>query len=262
MRAGQDITRVAIVGARGQMGALFVRAFHKAGLAVATLDRPYTDESITAALAGAELVILSVPVPAMRDVAEQLAPHMEPGAIMADLCSVKVRPLAQMLAAYTGPVVGTHPLFGPVIPAGFTPRVAITPGRETPGPEGQGGAEAEAVARLFRRAGFEAFASTAEEHDRAMATVQGLNFITTVAYLAAARQTPGIENYLTPSFERRLEAARKMLTKDRELFQLIAEDNPFLQETVRQFTAYLDIAAGGDLDLLSARASWWWRDKA
>jgi prephenate dehydrogenase len=141
-----------------------------------------------------------------------------------------------------------------VIPEGFAPRVAVAPGR--------GDGAAEAVADLFERAGFATFASTAEEHDRAMATVQGLNFITTVAYLAAARQTPGIENYRTPSFERRLEAARKMLTQDRELFQLISEDNPYMQETVRQFTAYLDLAAGGDLDLLSARASWWWREKA
>jgi len=261
MRAGQEITRVAIVGARGQMGALFARAFHKAGVAVATLDRPYrpdgTDDALRAALAGAGLVLLSVPVPAMRAVAETVAPHLEPGCILADVCSVKVRPLAQMLGAYAGPVVGTHPLFGPVIPEGFEPRVAVTPGREN-----ANGDAAGAVSRLFARAGFSPFASTAEEHDRAMATVQGLNFITTVAYLAAARQTPGIEKYLTPSFERRLEAARKMLTQDRELFQLISEDNPFMQETVRQFAAYLDIAAGGDLDLLSARASWWWRDKA
>ncbi len=263
MQPVRSIERVAIVGARGQMGALFVRALHKAGLAVSTLDRPYrpdgTDQAIRAALAGAELVLLSVPVTAMGEVSALLAPFLEPGAILADVCSVKVRPLAQMLSAYPGPVVGTHPLFGPVIPEGFTPRVAITPGRSFPNDEG---GAAEAVARLFERAGFEPFASTAEEHDRAMATVQGLNFITTVAYLAAARQTPGIENFLTPSFERRLEAARKMLTQDRELFQLIAEDNPFLQETVRQFTAYLDLAAGGDLDLLSARASWWWRDTA
>ena len=258
MQPGQDITRVAIVGARGQMGALFVRALHKAGLGVATLDRPYdpdgTGSAIRAALAGAELVLLSVPVTAMGDVAKTLAPFLEPGAIMADVCSVKVHPLAQMLGAYQGPVVGTHPLFGPVIPDGFEPRVAVAPGR--------GEDAAGAVSRLLARAGFSPFDSTAEEHDRAMGCVQGLNFITTVAYLAAARQVPGIEKFLTPSFERRLEAARKMLTQDRELFQLIAEANPFMQETVRQFTAYLDIAAGGDLDLLSARASWWWRDKA
>lgn len=254
MLPDRDIGRVAVVGARGQMGALFARALHKAGAEVSTLDRPYAEEAIAAALAGAELVILSVPVTAMREVARRLAPHLAQGAILSDLCSVKVHPLDQMLAAYQGPVVGTHPLFGPVIPEGFLPRVAVTPGR------GEGAAEA--VSRLFVRAGFSPFDSTAEEHDKAMSVVQGLNFITTVAYLATARQTPGIEKFRTPSFERRLDAARKMLTQDRELFQLIAEDNPFMQETVRQFTAYLDIAAGGDLDLLSARASWWWRDSA
>ncbi len=252
------IKNIAIVGARGQMGALFKRAFHKAGYAVTTLDRPYrpdgSDDAIRAAVAAADLALISVPVTATREVAQALAPHLKPGAILCDVCSVKVNPLAQMLAAYTGPVVGTHPLFGPVIPEGFDPRVAITPGR--------GDGAAEAVADVFARSGFSPFASTAEEHDRAMAVVQGLNFITTTAYLAAARQTPGIENFRTPSFERRLEAARKMLTQDRELFQLISEDNPFLQETVRQFTAYLDLAAGGDLDLLSARASWWWRNTA
>lgn len=258
------ITRIAIVGARGQMGALFVRAFHKAGYAVTTLDRPYSDEAIRAALSGpdgksADMVLISVPVTATRAVAERLAPFMGANAILCDVCSVKVNPLRQMLEAYSGPVVGTHPLFGPVIPEGFEPRVAVTPGRDFT--DGRTGA-AEAVSDVFARAGFAPFASTAEEHDRSMAVVQGLNFITTVAYLAAARQTPGIENFRTPSFERRLEAARKMLTQDRELFQLISEDNPYLQETVRQFTAYLDLAAGGDLDLLSARASWWWRDTA
>ena len=248
------IENITIVGARGQMGALFARAFHKAGYAVSTLDRPYSDKDMASVLSGADLVLVSVPVTAMRAVAEQLAPHLKPGAIMADVCSVKVHPVDRMLAAYSGPVVGTHPLFGPVIPEGFEPRVAVTPGRGDEAPA--------AVSEVFARSGYVPFASTAEEHDRALACVQGLNFITTVAYLATARQTPGIEKYRTPSFERRLEAARKMLTQDRELFQLISEDNPFMQETVRQFASFVDIAAGGDLDLLSARASWWWRETA
>ncbi len=264
MSGARRIERVAIVGARGQMGALFVRAFRQVGVTVTELGRPYSEDALREALSGVagpvDLALVAVPVTAMREVARMLAPHMPEGAILCDVCSVKVNPLAQMLEAYKGPVVGTHPLFGPVIPQGFEPRVAVTPGREIEGTF-EGGAT-HAVSDLFARAGFPPFDSTAEEHDRAMAVVQGLNFITTVAYLAAARQTPGIENFRTPSFERRLEAARKMLTKDRELFSLIAEDNPFLQETVRQFTAYLDLAAGGDLDLLSARASWWWRETA
>ncbi len=251
---GFAVRHICIVGARGQMGALFVRSFRKAGYEVSTLDRPYTDEAMAAALPGADLVILSVPVDAMRRVAETLAPRLKPGAILADVCSVKVNPLGDMLSAYAGPVVGTHPLFGPVIPEGFEPRVAVTPGR--------GENACAEVSEVFARAGYTPFDSTAEEHDQAMACVQGLNFITTVAYLATARQVPGIEKFRVPSFERRLEAARKMLIQDRELFRLISEDNPYMQQTVRQFASFVDIAAGGDLDLLSARASWWWRETA
>lgn len=251
---GFVVNSICIVGARGQMGALFARTLHKAGYRVTTLDRPYTEEAMAATLPGADLVLLSVPVDAMRAVAGQLAPRLGAGAILADVCSVKVNPLRDMLETYAGPVVGTHPLFGPVIPEGFEPRVAVAPGR--------GDGAAAAVSEVFARAGYVPFDTTAEEHDRAMACMQGLNFITTVAYLATARQIPGIEKFRVPSFERRLEAARKMLTQDRELFQLISEDNPFIQETVRQFASFVDIAAGGDLDLLSARASWWWRETA
>lgn len=251
---GFAVRHICIVGARGQMGALFAGSFRRAGYAVSTLDRPYTDEAMAAALPEADLVLLSVPVDAMRAVAETLAPRLKAGAILADVCSVKVNPLRDMLEAYAGPVAGTHPLFGPVIPQGFEPRVAVTPGR---GEEACG-----EVSEVFARAGYTPFDSTAEEHDQAMACVQGLNFITTVAYLATARQVPGIEKFRVPSFERRLEAARKMLIQDRELFQLISEDNPYMQQTVRQFASFVDIAAGGDLDLLSARASWWWRETA
>ena len=171
MSGSRRIERVAIVGARGQMGALFARTFHKAGYAVSTLDRPYrpdgTDAAIRAALRGpqgdADLVLISVPVTATREVAETLAPRMPKEAILCDVCSVKVNPLAQMLEAYDGPVVGTHPLFGPIIPEGFEPRVAVTPGRE-----GTEGGAAAAVSEVFARAGFAPFDSTAEEHDRAM----------------------------------------------------------------------------------------------
>jgi prephenate dehydrogenase len=53
-----------------------------------------------------------------------------------------------------------------------------------------------------------------------------------------------------------------MLTEDTDLFETISESNPHLQETVRQFTSFLNIAAGGDLDLLAEHARWWWRNKS
>ena len=249
------IGKIAIVGASGQMGGLFSKDFLKLGCSVAELGRPLEDDAIRAALDGCDLLILSVPVTSIDSVLDRMRPHLKRPTILCDVGSVKVMPMKSMLDRYDGPVVGTHPLFGPVIPEGFTPKVAVMPGRES---DAQA---ATRVSELFEACGYSCFASTAEEHDRAMAIIQGLNFTSTVAFLAAAREVDSIENFITPSFRRRLDSARKMLTQDTELFEIISEANPFLQETNRKFMSYLALAAGGDLDLLADRALWWWRNE-
>lgn len=68
-----------------------------------------------------------------------------------------------------------------------------------------------------------------------------------------------VEKFLTPSFYRRLDAARKMLTEDSELFQNILEENPYSLEVIRHFRSFLNLAAAGELDLLQDKANWWWR---
>lgn len=251
MSAAANIERVAIAGGGGAMGTLFAERLELAGRSVAPLGRPLEGETFEKALNEADLVVLSVPATALEETIARVAPHLR-GAILSDVTSVKITPMAQMTRLYDGPVIGTHPLFGPVIPAGFTPRICITPGP---------GADPAPLLKLFSGMDFSPFLATPEEHDRGVAFVQGLNFISTVAHLAAMRQVPGIERYVTPSFERRLDSARKMLTQDQDLFETISEANPLLQETVRQFTGFLNIAAGGDLELLSERAKWWWRNE-
>lgn len=246
---------MSIVGAQGQMGSLFSKRFRELGCSVAELDQPLEQEAIERALSKSDLVLLCVPVTAMADVLDKIMPHMDEQAVLADVGSVKELPLRAMLKTHAGPVVGTHPLFGPVIPEGFAPRVAVVPGRE------KHARQADQVATLFHEAGFDPFMTTAAEHDKAMAFIQGLNFTTTAAYLAAAGRCPGIENYVTPSFNRRLDAARKMFTKDSELFGTIADANPYLQETARQFMTLFSLAAGGELDLLASLAQWWWRNE-
>ncbi|MGE4551839.1 MAG: prephenate dehydrogenase/arogenate dehydrogenase family protein [Desulfovibrionaceae bacterium] len=241
----------AVVGASGQMGGLFCRELAARGVAVHPLSRPYSDADLARALGRADLALVSVPVTALEAVLAQVVPHLAPGALLMDVCSVKVQPMRQMLAAYAGPVIGTHPLFGPVIPEGFTPRTVVTPGP---------GADPAPLLALLDAMGHHPFLTTPEEHDRAMAFVQGLNFVTSVAFMAALRDVPHIERYVTPSLARRVEAARKMLTQDSELFAAVSEANPYTQETIRQFRSYLSIAAGGDLELLADHAGWWWRN--
>lgn len=247
------LKNIAIAGADGTMGTLFTERFSEVGCAVKPLNIPYTEESMKEALTDADMVMLCVPVTVMEDVIEQIKPFMKKGAILSDVGSVKHGPMKAMLEHYDGPVVGTHPLFGNVIPEGFLPKVAIAPGRESD-------EEAAAkVSELFAICGYSCFDTTAEEHDRAMAFIQGLNFTSTVAFLAASRDIKSIKNFVTPSFKRRLDSARKMLTADQELFTTISEANPYLQESNRKLMSYLSVAAGGDLELLSERAQWWWR---
>lgn len=254
--APRAISTLALVGARGGMGQLVANRCRAAGVAVRELDRPLTEDGIAAALAGADMVLVSVPVYATAEVTARLAPHLAAPQILADVGSVKTLPMAAMVEGYAGPVVGTHPLFGPAPAEDDGLRVAVMDGRP-----GQDVWATALVADWCRRLGFAPFPSTAEEHDKAAAYVQGLNFVTTVAYLAAQAAGGEVRKYLTPSFERRLVAAEKLITKDAALFTALFEANPHSHEAVRNYRNFLNIAAGGDIDLLVRRAEAWWTEK-
>jgi len=241
---------VVVIGAKGQMGARFASAFRHAGNPVTEFDHPLDHGALPLAVQTASLVLLCVPITAMDTVLDAVTPHLTPRTILADICSVKVRPLNTMLARTSTPVVGTHPLFGPTT-LDAELRIAVTPGRSTEATDN--------LSRYFRTLGFTPFTTTADEHDRAMAYIQGLNFVTTVAYLCASPLENGIERFFTPSFGRRMEAASKMITEDASLFSAMFEANPHSLEAVRMFRSYLNVAAGGDLELLSQKALWWWR---
>lgn len=246
------IQNIVIIGAQGGMGRFFRKRFEQMGYRVQGLDRPLGDENIAGGITGADLVLLTVPIKSMQEVLDSLQGHLSAGAILADICSVKVKPLRLMLRSHPGPVVGLHPLFGPEPDQTQPLKIALVPGRDAQARQRLEG--------LLQSIDCRSFETSAEEHDQAMALIQGLNFVTTVSYLSATSEGPGLEKFLTPSFSRRLQAARKMLTEDRDLFQDLFEANPFSQDAVRSFRAFLNLAAAGELDLLNNKACWWWRD--
>ena len=74
-----------------------------------------TDMADTAAAAvrGAELVVLAVPPRPTLELIDQLAPSLEPGAILTDVCSVKEPVVARARRAGLGDrFAGAHPLAG------------------------------------------------------------------------------------------------------------------------------------------------------
>ncbi len=65
------------------------------------------------AVRGAELVVLAVPPRATLDLIPRLAPSLEPGAVLTDVCSVKAPVIARAREAGLGDrFAGSHPLAG------------------------------------------------------------------------------------------------------------------------------------------------------
>jgi len=246
---------VAVIGSQGRMGRMFCTRLQAAGYDVAEFDRPLTKSSLAAGLPEAKVILLCIPAAVFDTVLQQIRDILRPPQVLVDITSVKVQPMRQMQRVYNGPIVGTHPLFGPE-PKADEVRVAVTPA------EGTNETHVAMVEDMFARMGCEPFRTTAEKHDEAAALIQGLNFITTVSYLATLAHKDEITPYLTPSFQRRLDAAQKMMTEDAELFEGLFEANPSSLDAVRSFRNMLNIAAGGDINVLVERALWWWRENS
>ena len=151
-----------------------------------------------------------------------------------------------------GPVVGTHPLFGPAPAEGLELRVPVIRGKKA------SEEDVSFIEGLFHSFGCRTFRATAEEHDKAEAKIQGMNFITSAVYFAMTAEDPALLRYLTPSFLRRKDSAEKQLTENRALFTWLFEANPHSQTMVLQYLGLLSMAATGNVDAILDKAQKWW----
>ena len=145
-----------------------------------------TDYTVSAAEAvkDADLVIVSVPVGASESVAQQIAPHLKPGAIVTDVGSTKASVIAQMAPHMPDNVhfIPGHPLAGTEKSgpdAGFAGLFRDRWCIFTPLP----GTDAEALERLkdfWRALGSRVDEMDAEHHDKVLAIVSHLPHI--IAY--------------------------------------------------------------------------------
>ena len=181
------IERLAIIGL-GLVGSSIARAVRARGLArsIVCIDRdPAVVERVRelglgeeatadiASVAGADIVIASVPVGASGTVAKAIGPHLKPGAIVSDTGSVKASVLAQMAPHIPASchLVPAHPVAGTEYSgpdSGFATLFEHRWCILTP-PEG---ADPDAVARvsaLWSGMGAEVEVMTAEHHDLVLA---------------------------------------------------------------------------------------------
>lgn len=242
---------IIVVGAFGRMGGMLLREGTAAGLGMAGLDLPLDHLD---PLGRAKVVICCVPAAAMEDTLFKICPRMAKDAVLADITSVKVGPMFQMHNCWEGEYMGTHPLFGPAHPDDEELPIALTRGKRCSDDT------CRLMEALFRRMGYAPFETDAETHDKAMARIQNMNFITSLAYCAQTADDETLTQFVTPSFRRRLNAARKLLTEDGAMFAGLYDANPYSMQAVRQFSKLLSLASAGDIDLLLNKARRWWPD--
>ncbi|MGH7544508.1 MAG: prephenate dehydrogenase/arogenate dehydrogenase family protein [Gemmatimonadota bacterium] len=188
--------------------------------------------------AAASHVVLAVPIRTLPQALDAIAPHLRPGTLVVDVCSVKLEPcrwMSERLPETVHPV-GTHPLFGPdsVREEGLAgQRIAICPalGHER---------AADDVAAVCRELGLDPFFVDADEHDRRMARSQAMVFLVARSLRRAgiaaedAADRKRLVELGTPS-ERRFLSVLELVSGDtEELYEDIVRHNPHAHAAARR----------------------------
>ena len=167
--------------------------------------------------ARSEILLLAVPLAALPGLLAALAPHLRPGQVVVDTCSVKEEPARLMRALLPEGVelIGSHPMFGPASArTGLRgAQVVLCPLR------GRGWRRLGAVLRV--RHGLQVIVTTPEQHDAEAALSQGLTHLLGRA-MAGMGPAPRIR---TRSFELMMEALSMVAGDAPEVYEAVTAGN-------------------------------------
>jgi len=242
VRAG---AKVLIIGGRGSMGRFFAKWFLQSDYDVRILDREDWAQ-VEALAAGVDLCLLAVPIDLTPAVAAQVAPHLPPACVLADITSLKGEPLEAMLRVHSGPVVGLHPLFGPATSSMDKQIVAFCPGR--------GAESVQWVLDQLSIWGNVLVEIPAQEHDEIMGIVQALRHFATFAFgqFLHSRRVPIFRTLelSSPIYRLELVMVGRLFAQDPSLYAEIVFATPerlaLLKEYIQSMGRNLDLIERGD----------------
>jgi len=207
-------------------------------------DRPVPDgcEAVSLdALGRCDGVMLCVAISAVEEAVERLVPHLAPGTVVMDTCSVKVQPVRTMLerVPHENPVIGTHPMFGPDSAGAGVQGLPLVYSPERVPPDVE-----EAWRGFFRGFGLRVLEMTPDEHDREAAMTQGVtHFLGRV--LADMQLQPSA--MATVGYRKLLEVMEQTCNDPYQLFVDLQRCNPYtsrmrsrLQESLSRMMASLE----------------------
>jgi len=226
---------VLIVGGRGEMGRYFADWFQGAGYGVRVMSsRDWGD--IANLCDGIDLAMISVPIDKTIEIINRIAPYLPPDAVLVDVTSIKKRPLAAMLEAHPGPVLGLHPLFGPTTSTLDKQIVVACGGRDA--------AACQWVIDQFSTWGSIIVTATAEEHDHVMEFVQALRHFATFCFgqFLAAKKAPLARTleFSSPIYRLELGMVGRLFAQDPGLYAEIIFATPERRALLKEFIESLN----------------------
>ncbi len=221
--------QITLVGGGGRMGRFFNAHLSQAGHQVRILGSQDWEQA-QELLAGADLVLVCVPIEYTTDTIDKLSTYLSPTTALADITSIKAPIVRAMLDRHIGPVMGLHPMFGPGLESFADQKIVVCPGRQ---------AEAfDWLLSLMRNDGGELIYATPEEHDRLMATVQAVRNFATFgfgAFLAADKVEVGRSlDFSSPAYRLQIEMVQRLFTQSAPMIVDIILASPESRAAIAQ----------------------------
>ena len=224
--------KILIIGGTGETGQWFTRFYKDHGwevtvwganarrdialeLGVYFADDP--DEEIPLS----DAVMISVPINLTEQVIAQVAPKMKKGSLLMDITSVKTGPVSvmQQYAPKGVELLGTHPMFGPTIPDLHGQTVILVP------VDGRCEHWTPIIRSLYEDAGAHIEVTTAIEHDRMMAVVQGLTHFAYISIGSAMAQldfdVSKSRSFMSPVYAIMVDFTGRILAQNPYLYAMI-----------------------------------------
>lgn len=226
---------IVIIGGSGKFGGWYAKFFKERGFKVTITGRnlkklkaaaralnvEYSLDNRKATSQG-DVIIVSTPIKSIPKIIQDVAPHLKSGALLFDVASVKegVCKTLQELKRDVDDVelASLHPLHGP--------RVESLAGITTLAVPLRTGGKYEMLKRLFKSEGAKIIEVSSQEHDEAMAVVQGLNHFIAIAGGAAFEKIGGKQIFSTPTSELLKLAIARVVLQDPALYTSIQTQNP------------------------------------
>ncbi len=237
---------VVVIGGRGALGRVFVNLFQKSGYQVSIVEQDDWDTgNAETVLSSAKLVVVAVPINLTEQVIGQLT-MLSDDCVLADITSIKDKPLQAMMRVHKGPVVGLHPMFGPDAPGMIKQVVVVCEGRMP--------SAYQWLIEQMNTWGATVHLSDAKEHDEAMAYIQVMRHFNTFVYGVHLRgEKPDLEKltqFSSPIYRLELAMVGRLFAQAPNLYADIIFNNPdnftLLRRFHKRFGDALSVLEAGD----------------